>query len=155
MANYISNVLIISFFAVIISCKKPLQTSSYYETNFATGQTAQRNGIALPQMKEKYPIDVFFKPEKPSFEVESIQEVSLNEEDFDPKSLQIVKDRMVLRGQSADQKKVLIAALIEKAENLGASCLYDVNYKYYTSKTSSGYTISGIAGKYSLNNLKN
>lgn len=150
-----NKLLIFSLLLIIFSCKKPLQSSSYYETNYATGQTTQRNGIALPQIKEKYSIDVFFKPEKPSFEVEAIQEISLSEEDFDPKHLQIVKDRMVLRGQSADQKKVLIAALIEKAENLGASCLYEVNYKYYTSKTSSGYIISGIAGKYSLNNMKN
>jgi hypothetical protein len=150
-----NKLLIFSVLSIIFSCKKPLQTSSYYETNYATGQTTQRNGIALPQIKEKYSIDVFFKPDKPSFEVEPIQEVSISEEDFDPKHLQIIKDRMVLRGQSADQKKVLIAALIEKAENLGASCLYEVNYKYYTSKTSSGYIISGMAGKYSLNNLKN
>jgi hypothetical protein len=145
------------FFLLIasISCKQPLQSSSYYETNYATGQTTQRNGIALPQIKEKYAIDVYFKPEKPNFEVEAIQEVSISEEDFDAKHLQTINDRMVKRGQTADKKKILIAALIEKAENLGASCLYEVNYKYYTTKTSSGYTIIGMAGKYSLNNLKN
>jgi hypothetical protein len=142
-------------FALVFACKRPLKTSSYYETNYATGQTTQRNGIALPEIKEKYPIEVFFKPEKPSFEVEPIQEISLSQEEFNTIKEKLVKDRMVQRGKTADEKKLLIAALIEKAENLGASCLYDVNYQYYTTTTVSGYNISGIAGKYSLKNVKN
>lgn len=150
-----SKILIFSLLILFSSCKKPLQTSSYYETNYATGQTVQRNGIALPQIKEKYPIDVFFKPEKPSFEVEVIEEVKLSQEDLNDYKEKIVKGRMVQRGKTADEKKILIAALIEKAENLGASCLYEVNYQYYTTEKVSGYIISGIAGKYSLKNVKN
>lgn len=149
------NLLIFSLLLFIFSCKKPLQTSSYYETNYATGQTTQRNGIALPEIKEKYPIDVFFKPEKPTFEVEAIEIVSLSQEEFNTHKQKFVKDRMVQRGKTADEKKLLIAALIEKAENLGASCLYDVNYQYYTSTSVSGYNITGVAGKYSLKNVKN
>ncbi len=144
-----------AFQALIIACKKPLQTSSYYETNYATGQTTQRNGIALPQGKENYPIDVFFKPDKPSFEVELIQEIKLSQEDLNSFKEKIVKGRMVQRGKNADEKKLLIAALVEKAENLGASCLYDVTYQYYTTTSISGYIISGLAGKYSLSNVKN
>lgn len=147
--------LFFSGLALIWSCQKPLQTSSYYETNYATGQTTQRNGIALPQGKENYPIDVFFKPDKPSFEVEPIQEVNLSQEELNSFKEKTVKGRMVQRGKTADEKKLLIAALIAKAEELGASCLYDVSYQYYTSTTVSGYVVSGMAGRYSMKNLKN
>ena len=154
MTNKTANLLVLSWLAIVFSCKKPLQTSSYYETNYATGQTTQRNGIALPQMKEKYPMDVFFKPEKPTFDVEPIQEISISQEELNGLKEKNVKDRMVQRGKNADEKKILIAALIEKAESLGASCLFDVNYQYYTTTRVSGYIISGMAGKYSLKNVK-
>ncbi len=151
------NLLLIlcSLIFVLNACKKPLKTSSYYETNYATGQTTQRNGIALPEIKDKYSIDVYFKPEKPNFDVEQIEEISLSQEEFNNAKQNIVKGRMVQRGKTADEKKLLIAALIEKAENLGASCLYNVNYQYYTTASTSGYNITGIAGKYSLKNSKN
>lgn len=153
--KFIINLLIFNTLLVLFCCKKPLQTSSYYETNYATGQTTQRNGVALQEIKEKYNIDVFFKPEKPSFDVEAIENISLSQEEYNTIKEKFVKDRMVQRGKTADEKKLLIAALIEKAENLGASCLYDVNYQYYTSTSVSGYNITGIAGKYSLKNVKN
>ena len=141
-------------FVIVFSCKKPLQTTSYYETNYATGITQQRQGLAIKQGKENYPIDVFFKPDKPSFEVETIEAVSISQEEANSYKEKLVKGRMVQRGQTADEKKILIAALIEKAQNLGAACLFDINYQYYTSTSVSGYIISGIAGKYSLNNIK-
>jgi hypothetical protein len=149
------NLLVLSSLAFFLSCQKPPQTSSYYETNYATGQTVQRNGIALPQGKENYPIDVFFKPDKPIYDVEPLEEVSLSHEEVNSFKEKIVKDRMVQRGKNVDEKKILIAALIEKAENIGASCLYDVNYQYYTTTSVSGYKISGMAGRYSLKNVKN
>jgi hypothetical protein len=150
--NYL--VLSISLLAMLVACKKPLQTSSYYETNFATGQTVQRTGLALPQKQANYPIDVFFKPNKPSFEIEYIEEISINFEEINTEKEALANGRMVQRGKTAEEKKLLIDALIQKAENLGASCLIDVNYQYFTSVTTSGYSISGIAGKYSLKNIQ-
>jgi hypothetical protein len=154
MAKSYTYLLICSVFALIISCKKPLQTTSYYDTNYATGQTTERSGLALPQKKIKYAIDVFFKPEKPSFEVDQIQEISLNFEEANTSKENLVNGRMVERGKTADEKQLLIEALVAKAESLGASCLLEVNYQYYTSTTASGYIITGIAGKYSLKNIE-
>ncbi len=135
---------------LVVSCKKPLQTNNYYETNYATGTTTPRSGIALNFKGEKFPIDVFFKPEKPEFEVEDIQEVSIGAEEYNGEKEKLVKGRMVQRGKSIEEKKILIALLVEKAEGLGASCLYNVNYQYYTDQTSSGYVVSGMAAKYKV-----
>jgi hypothetical protein len=147
--------LMFCLFLMAFSCKKPLQTNSYYDTNYATGQTNQHTGLAINQIKENYPIDVFFKPEKPLYDVESIQMVSIGQEEVNAFKEKLVKGRMVQRGKNADEKKILVAALIEKAQALDASCLYDVNYQYYTTTKVSGFVISGMAGKYSLKNIKN
>jgi hypothetical protein len=143
------------FLFVVISCKKPLQTTSYYDTNYATGVTSEHHGLAIRSGKENYPIDVFFKPDKPSFEVESIESVTLTEEEANSYKEKLVKGRMVQRGKTADEKKILVAALVEKAQNLGATCLYDINYQYYTTTKVSGFVITGIAGRYALTNIKN
>jgi hypothetical protein len=139
---------------VLSYCQKPLQTNSYYENSYATGTKTQHSGIAQPFMKDKYAIDVFVKPQKPEFEVVDIQEISFGSEALNGSKEQLVKGRMVQRGQNIEEKKQLIALLVQKAEELGATCLYNVNYQYYTDQRSSGYVISGMAARYSLHQNK-
>jgi hypothetical protein len=150
----LKNLTLCSLVAIsVLSCKSLPQSNTYYETDYA-GNPVARSGLALPQANENYPIDVIFKPDKPKHQVIDIEEISIGNEQLNGSKEQIVQGRMVGRGQNADIKKILIANLIDHAVQLGAHCLYNVNYQYYTDQTSSGYILSGMAAKYDIQTKK-
>jgi len=146
------------FFALIIAqtcflnaCKpsENLQTTSYYQPNYQTGANDRHDGLgfALP---EKYPIEILIGQEKPKTETQEIQKLSISDESLIQPD-QLYKGRMLNRGNDQQQKKALLDRMVLQAQELGASGLMNVNYKVFSSATTTGYTLSGTAFRYVLN----
>lgn len=94
-----------------------------------------------------YPIDVFMENQQPDRPYSEIQWVEISREDT-LTDRQKTSDRMLYRGNSAETKDLLTAQLVLKAQKLGADALMNVQYRYYTSATSEGYILKGLAVKY-------
>ncbi|GAA4448369.1 hypothetical protein GCM10023189_06110 [Nibrella saemangeumensis] len=96
----------------------------------------------------RYPIDIFYENERPDRPFTEIQALEMKEETpLNP--VQRTKDgRMVQRGKNMQEKELLLARLSLQAKRLGADALVNVRYKYYTSATTNGYVLEGVAVKY-------
>ena len=132
------------------SCKsnKNLQTSSYYQPNYQTGGSDQRSGLGF-QIPDKYAIEVLIGDEQPQAQTESIEKLTISDE-TPLQTDQLHKGRMLKRGNDQQQKKALLDRMVLQAQDLGASGLMNVNYKVFTTATTSGYTLSGTAFRYVL-----
>ncbi|RYC68680.1 MULTISPECIES: hypothetical protein [Spirosoma] len=103
--------------------------------------------IVYLQNNPNYPVDVFYDNQKPdrSFEpireLESIGEVPLTDR-------QTQNRRMLSRGNDMQQKELLLARMTMDAKKLGADALVGVRYTYFTSQTTNGYRMTGLAVKY-------
>jgi hypothetical protein len=97
--------------------------------------------------KTKYAIDVFYDTDVPERPYEEIQWIEMaNEAELQRKPRK--GDRMIDQGNDAETKSLLTAQLVVKAQKMGADALIKVQYKYYTSVDSEGYSMRGLAVKY-------
>jgi hypothetical protein len=96
-----------------------------------------------------YPIDVFFenqtKPDRPYTE---LQWVELSNEETLTDRQKRSSERLLYRGNDAETKELLTAQLVLKAQRLGADALMNVQYKYFTTATTEGYLLRGMAIEY-------
>ena len=103
--------------------------------------------IIFLQNRPNYPIDVFYENERPKRPFTPLKELVVSDE-LPEKDRRTGDHRLLNRGNDMQQKELYIAQLTLKAKKLGADALIDVRYTYYTSTTTSGYLMKGIAVKY-------
>ncbi len=96
----------------------------------------------------KYPIDIYMENERPDRPYSEIREVEISSEDT--LALQQTKGagQTRYRGKSSQDKELLKAQLVLKAQKLGADALIHVKYQYFASATSEGFIIKGMAVRY-------
>lgn len=95
----------------------------------------------------RYPIDIFYENQNPGRLYDLVQEMESRKELPLDKS-QNADGRMLSRGNTMQDKELLLAKLSLEAQKAGADALVNVRYKYYTTKTVNGYLLSGQAVKY-------
>ena len=95
----------------------------------------------------KYPIDIFYENQNPGRLYDLVQEMESRKELPLDKS-QNADGRMLSRGNTMQDKELLLAKLSLEAQKAGADALVNVRYTYYTTKTVNGYLLSGQAVKY-------
>ncbi|TAE23858.1 MAG: hypothetical protein EAZ91_21465 [Cytophagales bacterium] len=99
----------------------------------------------------KYPIEIFYENDRPPRPYEVLQEMESRRET--PVATRQYEDgRMLERGNTMQDKELLLAKLSLDAQKAGADALVNVRYKYYTTKTMNGYLLSGQAVKYRAEN---
>lgn len=96
--------------------------------------------------KVHYPVDVFYDNQRPERPFQELQPLKLEQED----ALQqrTVRGRMVNRGNDMQAKEMMLTKLAMQAKRLGADALIGVRYHYYTSVSTNGYSMEGVAVKY-------
>lgn len=95
----------------------------------------------------KFPIDVFYENERPYRPYEVLQEMESRQElPLDRRQNQ--DGRMLSRGNTMQDKELLLAKMTLDAQRAGADALINVKYTYYTTSTVNGYLLSGQAVKY-------
>ena len=99
----------------------------------------------------KYPIDIFYDNQNPGRLYDLVQEMESRQELPLDKS-QNADGRMLSRGNTMQDKELLLAKLSLEAQKAGADALVKVRYSYYTTKTMNGYLLSGQAVKYRAEN---
>lgn len=107
--------------------------------------------IVYLQNRPNYPVDVFYANERPVRPFVPLQDLESKGE-LALADRQTANRRMVSRGNNMQQKEVLLARLTMEAKKLGADALVDVQYKYYTSISSDGYVMTGLAVRYKKEN---
>ncbi|WP_207507189.1 hypothetical protein [Telluribacter humicola] len=95
-----------------------------------------------------YPIDVFFENQSPDRPFSELQWVEISDENKLNERQKKSDERLLYRGNNAETKELLTAQLVLKAQKLGADALMNVQYKYYTTATTEGYTMRGLAIQY-------
>ncbi|PWJ60525.1 hypothetical protein CLV98_101710 [Dyadobacter jejuensis] len=95
----------------------------------------------------KYPIDVFYENQAVDRPYSEIGLIEIGSEDSLTAG-QTTDKKMLMRGNDARTKELLLAKLVLKAQKIGADALIEVKYKYYTSISKEGYMLSGIAVRY-------
>ena len=95
----------------------------------------------------KYPIDVVLENEPVTRPYSEIGFVEIGSEDS-LTSNQTKDHTMIMRGNDAKTKELLMAKLVLKAQKIGADALINVKYKYFTSVSKEGYMLSGVAVRY-------
>jgi hypothetical protein len=95
----------------------------------------------------KYPIDIFYDNQHPGRTYDVLQEMESRKELPLDKS-QNADGRMLSRGNTMQDKELLLAKLSLEAKKAGADALIGVRYTYFTTKTMNGYLLSGQAVKY-------
>ncbi|WP_144080057.1 hypothetical protein [Flectobacillus major] len=133
---------------ITMSCAKPPQTSSYYRPNYQTGGYDSGLGLGFG-VADKYPIEIFQGTERPENAIEEIEKLTISAE-YPLTQDQEYKGRMLKRGNDEQQKRDLMNQLVEKAQDLGASGLVNVNYKVFSTAKTSGYILTGTAYRYVL-----
>ncbi|MDI9859394.1 hypothetical protein [Flectobacillus roseus] len=136
----------ILFIGLVLSCNKPPSTSSYYRPNYERG--GYDSGVGLNfGIDEKYPIEILQGTDKPANAFEEIENLKI-EGEYPLTTDQEYKGRMLKRGNDEQQKRDLLKQMVEKAQDLGASGLMNVNYKVFSTATTSGYILTGKAFRY-------
>lgn len=107
--------------------------------------------IVYLQNSPNYPVEVFYANQRPDRPFEPLQDLETRGE-VALADRQTADHRMVSRGNNMQQKEVLMARMTLEAKKLGADALVDVRYQYYTSRTSNGYLMTGLAVKYKKEN---
>lgn len=96
----------------------------------------------------KYPIDVFYADQQPGRPYDDIKLLYINQEVPIQANQKRSDGRMMKRGNSMLEKDALLAKLTLQAQRLGATALLNVTYQYYTTATTNGYSMEGLAVKY-------
>ncbi|MFY7889833.1 MAG: hypothetical protein ACOVOW_13020 [Spirosomataceae bacterium] len=133
---------------LLSSCSKPAQTSSYYRPNYEKGGYDAGTGFDFGG-KDHYPIEILQGDDKPQTAYEELKKLSLTGE-YPLTPDQEHKGRMLNRGNDEQQKRDLMKDLVAQAQDLGASGIMKVNYKVFSSATTSGFILSGVAFKYTM-----
>ena len=105
--------------------------------------------IVYLQNQPNYPVDIFYANERPDRPFIPLRELEIKNE-TPVVAQQMVDRRMVKRGNNMQEKELLLARMSLQAKNLGADALVDVQYSYFTSMTTNGYILKGIAAKYQV-----
>ncbi len=103
--------------------------------------------IIYLQNHPNYPVDVFYDNERPERPFNPLQDLETKGE-VALADRQTANHRMLSRGNDVQQKELLLARLTMEAKKLGADALVAVRYTYYTSVTTNGYIMTGLAVKY-------
>ncbi|GAB3914921.1 hypothetical protein GCM10028803_61040 [Larkinella knui] len=104
---------------------------------------------AIPiSMSPNYPVDVFYESQQPDRPFTEMEWLEYKEEFPLVDQQKPLKGRMVKRGNTIEQKELLLARLTMQAKKMGADALIAVRYQYYSSATVNGYSMRGMAVKY-------
>ncbi|SFD53632.1 YbjQ family protein [Spirosoma endophyticum] len=103
--------------------------------------------VVYLQNKGHYPVDVFYDTQRPDRPFDPLQDLEVKGE-VPLTSRQSGNERMLSRGNDAQQKELMLSRLTLQAKKLGADALVSVRYTYYTSMTDNGYVMTGVAVKY-------
>ncbi|GAB3986813.1 hypothetical protein GCM10028807_05020 [Spirosoma daeguense] len=96
-----------------------------------------------------YPVEVFYDNQRPDRPFEPLQDLEVKGDvALDSRQLDKENQRMLSRGNDAQQKELMLARLTTQAKKIGADALIAVKYKYYTSMSDNGYVMTGLAVKY-------
>ncbi|MBO0935483.1 hypothetical protein J2I47_02875 [Fibrella sp. HMF5335] len=96
----------------------------------------------------KYPIDIFYADQQPGRPYDDIKLLYISEEVPIQTKQKVRGGRMLSRGNSMLEKDAMLAKLTVQAQRLGATALVNVTYQYYTTATTNGYSMEGLAVKY-------
>lgn len=126
-------------------------TKKYWKTFFVSLLWVVVTGcfspVAYLQSKPNYPVDVFYENQRPERPFDPLQDLEIKGE-VELVRRQWGNDRMLDRGNNAQQKELMLARLTTQAKKLGADALVAVRYTYYTSIKENGYVMTGLAVKY-------
>jgi len=103
--------------------------------------------VAYLQTKAHYPVEVFYDNQRPDRPFDPLEDLEIKGE-VPLTDRQSADRRMVSRGNDMQQKELMLSRLTLQAKKLGADALVAVRYTYYTSATSNGYTMTGLAVRY-------
>ncbi|MFN8356251.1 MAG: hypothetical protein U0Y10_17470 [Spirosomataceae bacterium] len=115
-------------------------------------RTLPNGGVYFPMPEEKpdYSIGVFYDANEPPYPYEVIKELEIAEEkDLSAKD-KPVGGRMLYRGITKEQKDALINKLVVQAQEIGASAVINVKYRYFTAANYDGYSVKGKAVRYKV-----
>ena len=96
-----------------------------------------------------YPVDVFYenqRPERPYKEIQPLE--SHRTESLASNPQRNISGKTVGRGNTMQEKELLLAKLTMDAKKMGADALINVHYQYFMTVDSTGYHMDGIAVKY-------
>ncbi len=96
----------------------------------------------------KYPVDVFYDNQRPDRLYDEIKSLFIEKEAPLLANQKISHGRMMAKGNSMEDKDVLLAKLTLEAKKLGADALVHVRYKYFANATTNGYSMEGMAVRY-------
>ncbi|WP_420150726.1 hypothetical protein [Spirosoma sp.] len=99
------------------------------------------------QNKTRYPVDVFYENQRPERPFDPLKALEVKSE-VELTRRQWGNERMLDRGNNAQQKELMLARLAMQAKKIGADALVAVRYTYYTSIKENGYVMTGLAVKY-------
>ncbi|GAB3979244.1 hypothetical protein GCM10028806_44140 [Spirosoma terrae] len=103
--------------------------------------------VAYLQTKVRYPVEVFYDNQRPDRPFDPLEDLEIKGE-VPLTDRQSADRRMVSRGNDMQQKELMLSRLTLQAKKLGADALVAVRYTYYTSATSNGYMMTGLAVRY-------
>ena len=103
--------------------------------------------VAYLQNKTHYPVEVFYENQRPERPFAPLQDLEIKDE-VDLTQRQWGNQRMLSRGNNAQQKELMLSRLTMQAKKLGADALVAVRYTYYTAVNYNGYIMTGLAVTY-------
>lgn len=111
------------------------------------GLTGCFRPVAYLQHKTHYPVDVFYENQRPERPFVPLQDLEIKDE-IELTRRQWGNQRMLSRGNDAQQKELMLSRLTMQAKKLDADALVAVRYTYYTAVNYNGYIMTGLAVKY-------
>lgn len=95
-----------------------------------------------------YPVELFYADQRPGRPYDELKFLSITDEVPLQANQQVNKGRMLARGNTMLDKDALMGKLTLQAKRLGADALVNVRYQYFTTATTNGYSMEGLAVKY-------
>lgn len=107
-------------------------------------------GFRSGMMNTKYPTDVFWDKEEPKRPYEVLGDVKMQKESYYAPEKKRKKQYYgdLPKGYSYDEKEVMIFFLSQKAKEMGADAIMNLNYQVFVSQTKYGYDLKAVAIKY-------
>lgn len=96
-----------------------------------------------------YPVDVFYenqRPERPYQEIQPLE--SHRTQSLASSPQRNIGGKTVGRGNTLQEKELLLAKMTMDAKKLGADALVNIRYQYFMTVDSTGYQMNGVAVKY-------
>lgn len=96
-----------------------------------------------------YPVDVFYddqRPERPYQEIRPLE--SHRTESLASNPQRNISGKTVGRGNTLQEKELLLAKLTMDAKKMGADALINIRYQYFMTVDSTGYQMNAMAVKY-------